>query len=108
MCDAPLGFVQTEAPNNVHSYDDTINEVDRQKNNINDSENASENDSNSSDDEVLIQIGTGFKKVEAGSENSDNAEDMPHIPSFRQKNYIREYCVPTICHYIENDWRKRE
>ena len=53
MCDAPLGFIQTDKPNTVHSYDriivpETLGEA-------------------SEGGKILIQYGTGVKEVEAGA-----------------------------------------
>lgn len=50
MCDAPQGFVQTDAPNTTHDYDKEFENFAPQEN---------------SDDEVEIQYGTGVKKVKA-------------------------------------------
>lgn len=52
MCDAPLGFVQTEEPNSVHTYDEHI-----LPERLGDSETAT--------GEIEIQYGTGTKKVKA-------------------------------------------
>ena len=55
MCDAPLGFVQTDEPNTVHDYDSLI---------------FPEADESSSDigaKEIEIQYGTGVKKVRVDS-----------------------------------------
>lgn len=53
MCDAPLGFIQTDAPNTSHNYDgiiapETLGEAEE-------------------GGKILIQYGTGVKEVEAGS-----------------------------------------
>ncbi|MBQ9384749.1 MAG: beta-galactosidase [Ruminiclostridium sp.] len=62
MCDAPLGFIQTDAPNTAHSYDkiivpDTLGEA-------------------SEGGKIQIQYGTGVKEVEG-----DAAETfIPEIP----------------------------
>ena len=53
MCDAPQGFIQTDAPNTVHNYDKIIVPESLGE--------ASEGG------KILIQYGTGVKEVEAGS-----------------------------------------
>lgn len=55
MCDAPLGFIQTDEPNTVHSYDKLIfPEI-------------SEDSGESGAQEIEIQYGTGVKKVRIDS-----------------------------------------
>lgn len=51
MCDAPLGFVQTDEPNTVHDYDTLIFPQ------------ADEDSSSGDTVEIEIQYGTGVKKV---------------------------------------------
>ncbi len=62
MCDAPQGFIQTEAPNTVHNYDMII---------------VPENLGKSvSGGKIMIQFGTGVKEVDA-----DSAEMfIPEVP----------------------------
>lgn len=63
MCDAPLGHIQTDAPNSVHNYDKIIapNAV---------------SEAQTSGGTIQIQYGTGVKTVSA--ENSE--EFIPDIP----------------------------
>lgn len=64
QCDAPLGFVQTDAPNTTHNYDAFFaqNNFDANANNAT---------------EIEIQFGTGVKKVSA---NGANARYVPKKP----------------------------
>lgn len=62
MCDAPLGFIQTDVPNTVHNYDKIIVP-----------EAAGES---SEGGKILIQYGTGVKEVEAGSTEAF----IPEVP----------------------------
>lgn len=55
MCDAPLGFVQTDEPNTAHSYDGLIFPE------------AEESSSDGGAKEIEIQYGTGVKKVRVDS-----------------------------------------
>lgn len=62
MCDAPQGFIQTEAPNTTHCYDgiiapDSLGEAVK-------------------GGKILIQYGTGVKEVEAG----DGVMFIPEVP----------------------------
>lgn len=62
MCDAPQGFIQTDAPNTVHNYDKIIVPESLGE--------ASEGG------KILIQYGTGVKEVEAGSTETF----IPEVP----------------------------
>ena len=62
MCDAPQGFIQTDAPNTVHNYDSVI-----VPNSLGET---------SEGGKILIQYGTGVKEVEAGS----TAMFIPEVP----------------------------
>lgn len=64
QCDAPLGFVQTEKPNTAHSFDKDI------------FPDSLSSDSDSSDEEIEIQYGTGVKKVKV----SHSGGLVPHKP----------------------------
>ncbi len=64
MCDAPQGHIQTTEPNSVHSYDDLIDTA------LGSNENADDQG------EIMIQYGTGMKKVKAQS--SDTL--IPEVP----------------------------
>ncbi|MDO5292431.1 MAG: beta-glucuronidase [bacterium] len=67
MCDRPLGFVQTDAPNSVHCYDDNI--IPKQT--------SSETVGNQTEDGMIeIQFGTGTKKVKA----ADSVTLIPNKP----------------------------
>lgn len=55
MCDAPQGFVQTEKPNTVHSYDDVFVPYLA----------GASSEGADADEEIEIQYGTGTKKVKA-------------------------------------------
>lgn len=74
MCDAPLGFVQTDQPNTSHSYDSLIfPEV-------------SEN-SESECTEIEIQYGTGVKKVKVSSASSGLIPSKPIVT-----HEVGQYC----------------
>lgn len=67
QCDAPLGFVQTEKPNTVHSFDSMI---------------LPENDKSDAEqcgDEIEIQYGTGVKKVHVDNNNGGLIPTKPII-----------------------------
>lgn len=67
MCDAPLGFVQTEEPNTVYSYDKMIfpdSKIDKSNDNCN---------------EIEIQYGTGVKKVKVDEAESGLIPTKPII-----------------------------
>ncbi|MBQ8297310.1 MAG: beta-glucuronidase [Ruminococcus sp.] len=67
MCDAPLGFVQTEEPDTSHSYDKLIVPE------------ASESDGESGAQEIEIQYGTGVKKVKIDSASSGLIPSKPVV-----------------------------
>ncbi len=75
-CDAPLGFVQTDKPNTVHSYDKLIFPE------------ADEGDSESGATEIEIQYGTGVKKVRV---NNASAGLIPSKPIVTHE--VGQYCV---------------
>lgn len=75
-CDAPLGFVQTDKPNTVHSYDKHIFPE------------ADEDNSGSGVTEIEIQYGTGVKKVKV---NSASGGLMPTKPIVTHE--VGQYCV---------------
>lgn len=89
MCDAPLGHVQTDRPNTMHSYDEVI----YPKDNTDASEGAA--------DEIEIQYGTGVKKVQVQSASGGLIPGKPIItheigqyqvfPDFRE---IEKYTGP--------------
>lgn len=63
MCDAPLGHIQTMAPNTVYNYDEIIRPP-----HVNQGE--------AKGGEITIQYGTGTKKVKMEAED----EIIPHVP----------------------------
>ncbi len=63
MCDAPLGHIQTCAPNSVHNYDGIIRPLRTEQN-------------ASGGGKILIQYGTGVKEVEADG----SAGLIPDVP----------------------------
>ncbi|MDE7234379.1 MAG: beta-glucuronidase, partial [Ruminiclostridium sp.] len=63
MCDAPLGHIQTCAPNSVHHYDSIIHPLQTEQ-------------STSGGGKILIQYGTGVKEVEADG----SAGLIPDVP----------------------------
>lgn len=65
MCDAPLGFVQTERPGAYWNYDEMISPKEIRK------------DSASKGGTIQIQYGTGIKEVEVGE---GEEEVIPHVP----------------------------
>lgn len=75
MCDAPLGFVQTDEPNTVHSYDKII---------FPDSEIST---GSSGSTEIEIQYGTGIKKVKLDSSSGGLVPDKPIIT-----HEVGQYC----------------
>ncbi len=66
LCDAPLGFVQTEAPGSSHNYDEII-------------EGKTENSESGQSGEILIQQGTEAKKVTAEEGTSAFIPNTPII-----------------------------
>ena len=74
MCDAPLGFVQTDIPNTVHSYDDLISP-----------EAASVTTDEAGD--IEIQYGTGVKKVHVENEKRPFVPDRPIVT-----HEVGQYC----------------
>lgn len=76
MCDAPLGFVQTDEPNTVHSYDKLI---------IPETELES---SAEGAQEIEIQYGTGVKKVKVNSAVSGLIPSKPVVT-----HEVGQYCV---------------
>lgn len=79
MCDAPLGFVQTEEPNSLHNYDNHI--LPEKENGGNHESGIAENE------EIEIQFGTGTKKVKA----VESAELIPNKPVISHE--IGQYAV---------------
>ncbi len=75
-CDAPLGFVQTDKPNTVHSYDNLIFPE------------ADDGDSENGVTEIEIQYGTGVKKVKV---NNAAGGLMPSKPIVTHE--VGQYCV---------------
>lgn len=76
MCDAPLGFVQTDEPNTTHSYDKLI---------------LPETELESSAEgaqEIEIQYGTGVKKVKIDSAASGLIPTKPVVT-----HEVGQYCV---------------
>ncbi|MBO5320533.1 MAG: beta-glucuronidase [Ruminococcus sp.] len=67
QCDAPLGFVQTEKPNTVHSFDSMIFPKE------------SSFDTEKGSDEIEIQYGTGVKKVHVDKKTGGLIPDKPII-----------------------------
>lgn len=67
QCDAPLGFVQTEKPNTVHSFDNMIFPE------------TNKTDTEQSGDEIEIQYGTGVKKVHVEKNNGGLIPTKPII-----------------------------
>jgi len=74
-CDKPFGFVQTELPNTVHSYDRLIFPEN------------SENSESQNLTEIEIQYGTGVKKVKV---NSGSDELIPNKPIITHE--VGQYC----------------
>lgn len=75
MCDAPQGFVQTTAPNTVHSYDPFFEDPDGE---------SADNGGN----EIEIQYGTGVKKVKASSGGGRYIPDKPVL-----SHEVGQYCT---------------
>lgn len=67
MCDAPLGFVQTERPGAYWNYDEMISPREIGKGET------------SKGGTIQIQYGTGIKEVEVG-EGEGEEEVIPHVP----------------------------
>ncbi|MDE7323674.1 MAG: beta-glucuronidase [Lachnospiraceae bacterium] len=65
MCDAPLGFVQTERPGAYWNYDEMISPKEIKKG------------ASSKGGTIQIQYGTGIKEVEVGE---GEEEVIPHVP----------------------------
>ena len=65
MCDAPLGFVQTEQPGAYWNYDEMISPGEINK------------EETSKKGTIQIQYGTGIKEVEVGE---GEEEVIPHVP----------------------------
>lgn len=84
-CDAPLGFVQTEQPNTVHSYDSLI------------FPDTSESSGGDDAQEIEIQFGTGVKKVRTGGSGGGLIPDKPVIT-----HEVGQYCT-----YPDFDERKK-
>lgn len=76
MCDAPLGFIQTDEPNSSHDYD-------RFFENPETSETAT-----SSEKEIEIQYGTGVKKVRTSNIPSHFIPNKPCI-----SHEVGQYCM---------------
>ncbi|MDO5519646.1 MAG: glycoside hydrolase family 2 TIM barrel-domain containing protein [bacterium] len=78
MCDRPLGFVQTDAPNSVQNYDSNIIPKEEEEDTI----------GNQSEDGMIeIQFGTGTKKVKA----ADSISLIPKKPVISHE--IGQYAV---------------
>jgi len=80
MCDAPLGFIQTDEPNTNHDYDLCFATPTESVTQSSSNENA----------EIEIQYGTGVKKVKASSINT-NAHFLPHKPVISHE--VGQYCM---------------
>lgn len=80
MCDAPLGFVQTDEPNSLHNYDHQI---------IPDKVTVTKEDFRDTHDneEIEIQFGTGTKKVKA----AESVKIIPDKPVISHE--IGQYAV---------------
>lgn len=78
MCDKPLGFVQTDAPNSVHCYDEEI---------LPEKTSQTEAGNQTEDGMIEIQFGTGTKKVKA----ADSVELIPEKPVVSHE--IGQYAV---------------
>lgn len=76
MCDAPQGFVQTDQPNTVHSYDSLI---------FPDSEG---DGGDEGAEEIEIQYGTGVKKVRIGGKAGGLVPGKPIIT-----HEVGQYCT---------------
>lgn len=71
MCDAPLGFIQTNPPQSAFNYDDAIGKADSEM---------------AQGGKVLIQYGTQVKEVEVGPTKTF----VPHIPVISHET--GQYC----------------
>jgi len=76
MCDAPLGFVQTDEPDTVHSYDSLIFPE------------STDNEGESGSKEIEIQYGTGVKKVRIDSAAGGLIPSKPIVT-----HEVGQYCV---------------
>lgn len=96
MCDAPLGFVQTDEPNTVHSYDKIIfpeSEISTGR---------------SGSTEIKIQYGTGTKKIKLDSSSGGLVPDKPIIThevgqycSYPDFNEIKSYTGVLQARFLE-------
>ena len=77
MCDAPLGFVQTDEPNTNHNYDIFFNSVAE-----------GENTNSEGEQEIEIQYGTGVKKVKTKSIPQHFLPGKPCI-----SHEVGQYCM---------------
>ncbi len=75
-CDAPLGFVQTDEPNTVHSYDSLIFPE------------STDDEGGSGSKEIEIQYGTGVKKVKIDSAAGGLIPSKPIVT-----HEVGQYCV---------------
>lgn len=99
-CDAPFGHVQTDEPNSAHNYDALIIPAEQPR-----------EEGSARDGEIMIQYGTGMKKVSA----SDSGEMIPNVPVISHEvgqyciypNYgeISKYCG-SLRHYTYEDYRE--
>lgn len=84
MCDAPLGFVQTERPGAYWNYDEMISPSEIKKGET------------SKKGTIQIQYGTGIKEVEVGE---GEEEVIPHVPVVSHE--IGQYEFTPDFHEIE-------
>lgn len=85
MCDAPLGFVQTERPGAYWDYDEMISPREIQRGEA------------SKGGTIQIQYGTGIKEVEVGE---GEEEVIPHVPVVSHE--IGQYEFTPDFHEIED------
>ncbi len=83
-CDPPLGYIQSERPSTLHTYDTIIFPTATAQ--------ASENDT----DEIEIQYGTGVKKVKVTAQTEGLIPDKPVI-----SHEIGQYAVYPNFHEID-------
>lgn len=75
MCDAPQGHIQTQMPDNCHSYDEAIRPGQKAGDAVI-GEDWEAQQTTSETGEVEIQFGTGTKKVKT----TESVELIPHVP----------------------------
>lgn len=78
MCDAPLGFIQTDIPNSDHNYDKFFTST------------SEENSKSDTEDEIEIQFGTGVKKVKSTGNSNHFIPNKPCI-----SHEVGQYCAYT-------------